>query len=146
MRPRAGARTWEKLLRCENVAASLAGGPRRELVTNWDGAKQAAVAPLPAGSGCRRLAPAAVRATADPAVLRGHGAARKRFWGAAPWRSRSRRPGQRGAGRTPHSCLVPPGARDQRRTTPVLTGAQRSSVFADVLRMEKFRSRGSNVA
>jgi hypothetical protein len=92
----------------EHVGALPAGGPNRELTPNWDSAEEVAVAPPLTGSRCRRLVPAVLRTNADPAVLKSHGAARRRFWGAAPLGSSSRRPGQRAAGRTPYSCLVPP--------------------------------------
>jgi len=95
-------------LMSERVDALPAGGPDRELTPNGDGAEETAVAPPLTGSRCRRPVPAALRSNADPAVLKGRGAARRRFWGAAPQRSSSRRPGQRAAGRTPYSCLVPP--------------------------------------
>jgi hypothetical protein len=117
--PRRRPDRGERLL-CEPVDALPASCPCRELTPNGDSAEVVAVAPSPTGSRCRRAPPALLRSQADPAVLKGHGTARKRFWGAAPLRSSSRRPGQRGTGRTPYSCLVPP---QRARPTPNLSGA-----------------------
>lgn len=87
-----------------------AGGPCRELLPNWADAVVVAVASSPTGSRCRRVTPAAPRRHVEPAVLKSPGTARKRFSGVLRPRGRSsRRPGQRVAGRTPQSGLVPPG-------------------------------------
>ena len=118
------------MLTGEYVEPSQAGGPCRELTTNWDPAEGLAVAPPPTGSGCRPVAPVARRNQRDPAVLKGHGAARKRFWGALSSRKRSRRVGQRHAGRTPQSCLVPPLRVRPTWNVSGADAATRSSVFA----------------
>ena len=128
--PHVGARTWKTMLLGEYVEPSQAGGPCRELTTNWDPAEGLAVAPPPTGSGCRPVAPVARRNQRDPAVLKGHGAARKRFWGALSRRKRSRRVGQRHAGRTPQSCLVPPLRVRPTWNVSGADAATRSSVFA----------------
>jgi len=128
--PHVGARTWKTMLTGEYVEPSQAGGPCRELTTNWDPAEGLAVAPPPTGSGCRPVAPVARRNQRDPAVLKGHGAARKRFWGALSRRKRSRRVGQRHAGRTPQSCLVPPLRVRPTWNVSGADAATRSSVFA----------------
>jgi len=69
---------------CVHAVTTPAGGPCRELLTNWANAEAVTVAPPPPGSRCRRAVPAALRSHVEPAVLKGHGTARKRFWGAAP--------------------------------------------------------------
>jgi hypothetical protein len=110
-----------------HATTAPAGGPCRELLSNWADAVVVAVAPSPTGSRCRRQTPAAPRTHVEPAVLKGHGTARKRFWGVLPPRRKSsRRPGQRGAGRTPQSCLVPPGG--VRPTTNDSGAAERAAV------------------